>query len=213
MSEIIQDKVTENSVTTNVVKPEGSLATITAEKIYSDNPVATIIELLNSLESNWSGTAQQLAKKILEYKDIKVDDATLKRIAKSVGQHLKNNLIKFNEMLNNRILTSASKAHGPKSYKLRLVPQAKLSDTHKQIIGAQSTEQVNHPSHYNQGGIECIDALKACLGNDGFRGFCAGNAIKYLWRAGHKGDAKTDIKKAQWYVDTLLLSYDEDDNG
>lgn len=32
-------------------------------------------------------------------------------------------------------------------------------------------------------------------------GFCIGNAIKYLWRAGEKGDALEDLKKARWYVD------------
>lgn len=212
MSEVVQNKVTENSVTTTVVKPEGSLATITAEKIYADNPVATIIELLNSIDTNWAGTAKQLAQKLLEHKGIKVDNATMSRIAKSLGQQLKNNLIQFNEMLNNRILTAVSKANGPKSYKLRLAPKAKLSDAHKEIL-SQSTEQVNHPSHYNQGGVECIDALKSCLGLEGFRGFCAGNAIKYLWRAGHKGDAKTDIKKASWYVDELLMSFDGESNG
>jgi hypothetical protein len=31
--------------------------------------------------------------------------------------------------------------------------------------------------------------------------FCLGNAIKYLWRAGEKGDVIEDLKKARWYVD------------
>jgi hypothetical protein len=63
---------------------------------------------------------------------------------------------------------------------------------------------VSHPSHYNQGGIECIDAIKAAtVGLNGFEGFCAGNAIKYLFRWKHKNGVE-DLKKCQWYVDRLI---------
>ena len=51
-------------------------------------------------------------------------------------------------------------------------------------------DDVQHPSHYNQvPGIECIDVVKHF-------NFCRGNAIKYIWRAGHKGDAVKDLRKA-----------------
>ena len=44
-------------------------------------------------------------------------------------------------------------------------------------------ERVNHPAHYNAGGIECIDALEAAtIGLEGIEAFCTANAIKYLWR-------------------------------
>ena len=57
-------------------------------------------------------------------------------------------------------------------------------------------DPVNHPSHYNShpSGIECIDVVE-------HMGFSIGNAIKYLWRAGLKGDALEDLKKARWYLD------------
>jgi hypothetical protein len=61
-------------------------------------------------------------------------------------------------------------------------------------------DPVNHPSHYTQGGIECIDALEASLGADGVAMFCRGNAMKYLWRAGAKGDLVEDLRKAAWYI-------------
>ena len=32
------------------------------------------------------------------------------------------------------------------------------------------------------------------------RGFCIGNAIKYLWRSGLKGNDIEDLKKAVWYI-------------
>lgn len=65
-------------------------------------------------------------------------------------------------------------------------------------------DDVNHPSHYTQGGIECIDALQAALSPSEFQGFCRGNAMKYLWRMGLKGYAKQDMEKAIWYINRCL---------
>jgi len=58
-------------------------------------------------------------------------------------------------------------------------------------------DTVNHPSHYNVGRIEVIDAIEAWgLG----KGFNRGNAIKYIARAGHKDSEIEDLKKAAWYI-------------
>lgn len=58
------------------------------------------------------------------------------------------------------------------------------------------TEMVNHPSHYNQGSIEVIDAIE-----DWNLDFRLGNAIKYLARAGKKNnEVKQDLEKAIWYI-------------
>lgn len=65
-------------------------------------------------------------------------------------------------------------------------------------------EQVNHPDHYTAGGIETVDYLRAQMTPEELRGFLRGNALKYLSRAGLKGDALTDYRKAQWYVNTLI---------
>jgi len=61
------------------------------------------------------------------------------------------------------------------------------------------SDPVTHPAHYTSdpSGVECIQVVE-------HRTFCVGNAMKYLWRAGLKGDgdpAKTieDLKKAAWY--------------
>ena len=62
------------------------------------------------------------------------------------------------------------------------------------------SDAVNHPSHYNLHPMECIDAIEVMLTPEEFRGFCLGNAIKYRWRAGAKGDAAEDLKKADWYM-------------
>ena len=71
------------------------------------------------------------------------------------------------------------------------------------------TDLVNHPAHYTQGGVECIDAIRAALGDEGFAGYCRGAAIKYLWRAPHKGNAAEDYRKARWYVDALIKHTEE----
>jgi hypothetical protein len=57
-------------------------------------------------------------------------------------------------------------------------------------------DPINHPTHYTRGGIETIDAIEAWG-----LGFHLGNAVKYISRAGHKGDALEDLKKARWYLD------------
>lgn len=54
---------------------------------------------------------------------------------------------------------------------------------------------VHHPSHYNSGSIEVIDAIE-----DWKLGFCLGNVVKYVARADHKGNAIEDLKKAAWYL-------------
>lgn len=64
-------------------------------------------------------------------------------------------------------------------------------------------DMVNHPPHYTQGGIECIDAMKAAtVGKSGFEAVLVGNVIKYLWRYESKGGIE-DIEKALWYLARL----------
>lgn len=71
-------------------------------------------------------------------------------------------------------------------------------------------ENVNHPSHYNQGGIECIDALEAATnGLEGIEAFDTANAIKYLWRWKQK-NGNVDLKKAIWYIEHLLKHLEKD---
>ena len=57
-------------------------------------------------------------------------------------------------------------------------------------------DPVNHPKHYTEhpSGIECIEITE-------HMNFCVGNAIKYLWRAGLKGEQVEDLRKARWYID------------
>jgi hypothetical protein len=71
-----------------------------------------------------------------------------------------------------------------------------------------SFDSVNKPKHYNQGKVECIDAIEsATIGKTGIQAVCTANVIKYLWRFEDKGGFE-DIKKAQWYLNKLIETYE-----
>lgn len=65
-------------------------------------------------------------------------------------------------------------------------------------------DSVSHPPHYTAGNIECWDALRAMLGDEGFIAFCRGTVVKYLWRAGKKENEVEDYRKAKAYLEKLL---------
>lgn len=78
----------------------------------------------------------------------------------------------------------------------------------KQIIkdavdDLKKEDLVNHPSHYTDGNIECIDAIEAQLTDEEFRGYLKGNIAKYIWREKHKGGAQS-IEKGAWYLNRLI---------
>ena len=58
-----------------------------------------------------------------------------------------------------------------------------------------SVDVVNHPPHYKTGGIETIDFIEAKDLN-----YRLGNVVKYVSRAGKKGDPIQDLEKALWYL-------------
>jgi hypothetical protein len=73
-------------------------------------------------------------------------------------------------------------------------------------IPDSSSDPVN-PSHYKQGGIECIEAIKAAL-CEGFPDYLRGNVMKYLWRYKEKGGVE-DLRKSAWYLDRLFKEVGE----
>lgn len=65
------------------------------------------------------------------------------------------------------------------------------------------TDMVNHPPHYREHPIftiECHDLARML-------NFDAGSAVKYLWRAGRKGDISEDLRKALWYLDRCPIPF------
>jgi hypothetical protein len=67
---------------------------------------------------------------------------------------------------------------------------------HPEICPVCLDQEAVDPAHYNShpSGVEAITVCE-------HMNFCRGNAMKYLWRAGHKGDELEDLKKARWYID------------
>ena len=65
------------------------------------------------------------------------------------------------------------------------------------------SDKVNKPAHYNQGAIECIDALRSMLTLEEFEGHCRASAMGYIWRAPLKG-GEEDIRKAIWYLRMVI---------
>lgn len=70
----------------------------------------------------------------------------------------------------------------------------------KTKISDSVMDNVNHPPHYNTGGIECIEYIKQVLGPEGFIAYCRGNAMKYQHRAAYKGKFAEDLAKCEWYT-------------
>jgi hypothetical protein len=58
-------------------------------------------------------------------------------------------------------------------------------------------DNVNHPSHYTDGNIECIEAIEAQLSKEEYRGYL------------NKGNPQQDLQKCQWYLNRLLTTYDD----
>lgn len=73
-----------------------------------------------------------------------------------------------------------------------------------QNILVQTDDQVNHPSHYTNGGIECIEAIRASMTTEEYRGMLKGNTMKYLWRYRLKGKPVQDLEKARFYLSRLI---------
>jgi hypothetical protein len=66
---------------------------------------------------------------------------------------------------------------------------------------------VNHPPHYTShpSSVECIQITEHF-------NFCIGNAIKYLWRAGLKGEALEDLRKAAWYINREISRLEQNEH-
>ena len=66
---------------------------------------------------------------------------------------------------------------------------------------SDKTEQIDHPAHY--GGADNPDEASNVI--EAWKlGFHLGNTVKYIARAGRKGNLLEDLKKARWYLDRLI---------
>ena len=83
---------------------------------------------------------------------------------------------------------------------------------HIKNVAKQIKDNVNNPSHYNLGSVECIDAIEAMLSTEEFIGYLRGNSLKYRWRFRYKGKPLEDLKKANWYEERLLKFMEDNKN-
>ena len=77
---------------------------------------------------------------------------------------------------------------------------------HKDLDWGDKEDVVNSPSHYNSGGIECIEAIEEGMTEEAFKGYLKGNCMKYLWRyeTKHPDKPVEDLNKARWYLNKLI---------
>lgn len=78
--------------------------------------------------------------------------------------------------------------------------------------GKPGAEKVNNPSHYNENGLETIDAIKGTMSREAFHGFCTGNILKYVARFKFKNGIE-DLKKARWYLDKMIEDEERGENN
>ena len=98
--------------------------------------------------------------------------------------------------------------------KFSKVPKKKEEDVEQTIVEevtqiiteTKKEDVINHPSHYTRGKIEVIDFIE-----DQQLPYHLGNVIKYIARAGYKGDKLEDLKKARWYLDRYIERLGTDD--
>ena len=118
----------------------------------------------------------------------------LKAIAKTKEENKKNNKKKDSVDWNKNAMDYISKVDG-------LFMQTKGVEKMYQT-NTTKNDMFNHPPHYNQHGIECIDDIQGWTGV-GFKSYLQGNILKYLWRYDYKNGVE-DLKKAQWYLAKLI---------
>ena len=91
-----------------------------------------------------------------------------------------------------------------------------MEEAHEMLVKEGCTQDldwgedvVNKPSHYNSGGVECIEAIEASMELEAFQGYLKGNILKYIWRMSYKGKDLEDCKKSQWYLNRLISTLED----
>ena len=70
----------------------------------------------------------------------------------------------------------------------------------------QTNDPIN-PSHYKEGDVECIEAIKSSLDTQAFHGYLKASVMKYLWRYDKKDDPALCLGKAQWFMNRLIKEH------
>lgn len=98
----------------------------------------------------------------------------------------------------------------PEDYETLEQVEERVRDEDKMMQAFDNIEDmINHPPHYNKGGLECIEYIKQQLGGVGFRAYLEGNVIKYIHRHKYKDQNISDLKKAIFYLERLVQEYED----
>lgn len=73
-------------------------------------------------------------------------------------------------------------------------------------------DMVNHPPHYTNSEAKCFNCnfTIECIQITRHMDFNLGNALKYIWRAKHKGNELQDLEKAVWYLEDRIAQLREE---
>jgi hypothetical protein len=79
---------------------------------------------------------------------------------------------------------------------------------------AEWDEMIDSPAHYSAGeGVECFEAIRACMAgrSDSYQSWLQGSVMKYIWRLRRKETGLINAKKAQWFINKLVESLEEEE--
>lgn len=86
-------------------------------------------------------------------------------------------------------------------------------NSEKNVDNSMKTDAVKRPSHYMlEDGTEVKNHIRSILGDDGFKSWAIGNAIKYVSRYKDKGKPVQDLKKAQENIQMVIDVLGEQDD-
>ena len=154
--------------------------------------------LVNEFGLTWS-TFTNIAR------GINIEKKTMEKLAKG----LKCTMGDIQECLkesDNPLRKEAEKPEGRQlgPNKPKPAPEKKTKSKKVEVV----TDPVNHPIHYVNGSVECIEAIESSMDTEAFRGYCKGCILKYVWRYPLKNGVE-DLKKAHWYLDALIKSLEK----
>lgn len=99
---------------------------------------------------------------------------------------------------------------GPVDFESEDKDYIQVNDETYEVIQTKMDEDVNHPTHYRHGQIECIDCIASIVNMyNGEDAYLAGAIVKYLYRANNKGYYTQDLRKAQWYMNRLVKNAEQ----
>ena len=164
----------------------------------------TVQEMLHDLSQVLKSRAAVAAALEVNAKTVQAYEAGRQRPGKEVVDRLKRHWCRNCEGGRHAGFVSEGRPE-PEGTEVKLKETArKHAEEHKLAPTAPAAsleERVNHPAHYKNAGLaykepECIEFTRNL-------GFMTGNILKYVWRAGLKGDmeaAREDLNKARWYL-------------